>query len=82
MGANKKDTITLKTNKEYYDNLPYYTRQNFDILGVHLSGFEYELDELHQELKKDVDSLGTPYFKAKRKLQKRENELREIKNKK
>ena len=79
MGATNKDTITLKTNKEYYDNLPYYVRENFDIMAVHLSGFDYELDELHQGLKLTAKELGTPYFKAQKQLRARENYLREQK---
>lgn len=77
MGANNKDTITLKTNKEYYDNLPREVRGEFEVMAVHLSGFEYELDELHQELKKDAKSKGKPYFEAQKKLRAREHYLRE-----
>jgi len=79
MGANKNDTIILKTNKSYYDRLPTYQREEFEIMSVHLSGFDYELDQLHQELKRKVDELGKPYFKAKKELRKRENDLRTIK---
>ena len=79
MGANNKDTIILKTSKSYYDRLHPDHREQFEIMSVHLSGFEYELDQLHQELKQKADELGKPYFKAKKDLSKRENELRMIK---
>mgnify|MGYP003678158941 CR=1 FL=1 len=79
MGANKNDTIILKANKSYYDRLHPDHREQFEIMSVHLSGFEYELDTLHQEIKQRADELGKPYFKAKKELRKRENELRTIK---
>jgi len=79
MGGNNKDTIILKTSKSYYDRLHPDHREQFDIMSVHLSGFEYELDELHQQLKRKADELGKPYFLAKKELRKRESDLRTIK---
>ncbi len=79
MGANNKDTVILKANKDFYDNLNQNQRSNFDLMAVNLSGQDYELDTLHQELKQREDALGKPYFKAKKQRVKRENEIREQK---
>ena len=79
MGANNKDTVILKANKDFYDNLNQHQRSNFDLMAVNLSGQDYELDTLHQELKEVKRATGKPYFKACKDLEKRENEIREQK---
>lgn len=81
MGANKNDTIILKANKSYYDNLSQDERNNFEIMSIELSGFDYELDEIHNELKAKTDELGKPYYRAKKKLRHRKHFLREQQNK-
>ena len=81
MGASNRDTVILKANKDFYDNLNQNQRSNFEIMGVNLSGFEYELDELHCEIEKRVKEYGSPYFKAIKERDKRRNELRIIKEK-
>lgn len=77
MGANNKDTVILKANKDFYDNLNEESRNNFELLSVELSGFDYELDEIHNEIKKRCDELGKPYYRAKKELRHRKYLIRD-----
>ena len=74
MGANRKEYIKLRTDKEYYESLPPQMRDKFDVISIDVDDYNYEFDELHQELKKKSN-------KAYKDLKKREYELRHNVNK-
>jgi len=74
MGANRKEHIKLRTDKEYYESLPPQMRDKFEVISIDVDGYNYEFDQLHQELKKKS-------HKAYKDLKKREYELRHNINK-
>lgn len=69
MGANAKEFVKLRTDKEYYESLPPQVRDKIEVIAIDVDDYDYSFDELHQELKKKSN-------KAYKDVKKREYELR------